>query len=132
MFKHLDHLAIIVPDTEAALQVWSGRFGLPVLYSEVVSNGSLRLTHLSLGNTQLQLVQPLVDDHPLADWLKQNGSGLHHLCLAVDDVTEAMADLPAHGLVPARPDPHQGTQGRRAVFVDAAGTDGIMVELTGR
>ncbi len=132
MFKHLDHLAIVVPDTEAALRVWSEKFGLPVLFSEIVNNGSLRLTHLSLGNTQLQLVQPLVDDHPLAAWLKAHGPGLHHLCLAVDDVTEAVAALPAHGLAPARPEPHQGTQGRRALFVDAAGTDGVLVELTGR
>lgn len=132
MFKGLDHVAIVVSDTGAALQVWVDKLGLPVLYSETVQDGRLRLTHLSFGNTELQLVQPLVDDHPLTAWLREHGPGLHHLCLAVDDVTEAMAALPTHGLAPARLEPHQGTQGRRAVFVDAAGTDGVLVELTGR
>src|SRR5436853_7311746 len=102
MFNGIDHLAIVVPDTEAALLTWRDKFGLPVLYSEVVNNGALRLTHLSLGGTQLQLVQPLVADHPLQAWLNTHGAGLHHFCFAVDDVSAAAAELPAHGLAPAR------------------------------
>jgi methylmalonyl-CoA/ethylmalonyl-CoA epimerase len=73
MFTGLDHLAIVVPDTDAALRVWRDRVGLRLLYSEVVQDGRLRLTHLSFGNTELQLVQPLADDHPLAAWLEEHG-----------------------------------------------------------
>jgi len=65
MFKGLDHLAIAVPDTEEALKVWRDKFGFTVLYSEDVNGATVRLTHLDLGNTQLQLVQPLTSDHPL-------------------------------------------------------------------
>ncbi len=132
MFNQLDHLAIVVPDTDAALLVWRDKLGLPVRYSEVVNNGALRLTHLSLGGTQLQLVQPLVADHPLQAWLKEHGAGLHHFCFAVDDITAAAAELPAYGLTPARPEPHQGTLGRRALFINPAGTDGVQLELTGK
>src|SRR2546423_1589703 len=69
MFKSLDHLAVVVPNTEAALLIWRDKFGLPVLFTETINNGTLRLTHLDLGNTQLQLVEPLASDHPLAAWL---------------------------------------------------------------
>src|SRR5437588_12612734 len=69
MFKGLDHIAIVVADTEVALQTWRDRFGLPVLFSETINGGTVRLTHLDLGNTHLQLVQPLTADHPLAAWL---------------------------------------------------------------
>jgi methylmalonyl-CoA/ethylmalonyl-CoA epimerase len=131
MFKGLDHVAIVVPDTEAALRLWGEKLGLPVLYTETVQDGRLRLTHLALGNTELQLVQPLVEDHPLSAWLKAHGPGLHHLCLAVDDLGQAMKALPSRRLSPASPIPHQGTQGRRAVFLDMLGTDGVRVELTG-
>jgi catechol 2,3-dioxygenase-like lactoylglutathione lyase family enzyme len=51
----LDHLAIAVPDTEAALKLWRDTFGFKVLYTEDVNGGTVRLTHLDLGNTQLQL-----------------------------------------------------------------------------
>jgi methylmalonyl-CoA/ethylmalonyl-CoA epimerase len=129
MFRGLDHLAIVVPDTEAALAVWRDRYGFPVLFSE--NNGNALLTHLDLGNTQLQLVEPIGEEHPLREWLQAHGPGLHHLCLSVDDAGKAMEQLPAHGLAAAQAEPHQGTLGRRALFVDPAGSGGIRVELTG-
>ena len=101
MFKSLDHLAIVVADTDAALLVWRDKFGLPVLFSETVNGGAVRLTHLDLGNTHLQLVQPLVADHPLMAWLAAHGSGLHHFCFSVDDVAEAHAALAGHDLLRA-------------------------------
>ena len=132
MFKRLDHVAIVVADTKAALQIWRDRFGLPVLFTETINGGTVRLTHLDLGNTHLQLVEPLMADHPLAVWLAAHGPGLHHLCLGVDDVSEASLALPAHDLAPGELQPHQGTQGKRALFLDRGGTDNVQVELTGR
>lgn len=131
MFKGLDHLAIVVPDTEEALKIWRDKFGFPVLFSEAVNNETVLLTHLDLGNTHLQLVQPLVEDHPLTEWLKANGPGLHHFCLKVDDVGQAYEQTARLGLPPAGPPPHQGTQGKRALFLDAKATDNVRVELTG-
>ena len=131
MFKGLDHLAIVVPDTEAALKIWRDRFGFPVLLSEAVNNDTVLLTHLDLGNTHLQLVQPLTDDHPLWAWLEANGPGLHHFCLAVDDVGQAFEETTKLGLPPGQAQPHQGTQGKRAMFLDSSATDGLRVELTG-
>ncbi|HLE29212.1 MAG TPA: VOC family protein, partial [Anaerolineales bacterium] len=79
-----------------------------------------------------QLVEPLTAEHPLAAWLAAHGPGLHHLCLGVDDVSEASMALPAHDLAPGELQPHQGTQGKRALFLDRTGTDNVQVELTGR
>ncbi len=128
--KHqgLDHLAIAVPDTEEALRIWRDKFGFKVLRSEDVNGATVRLTHLDLGNTQLQLVQPLAPDHPLQAWLAKNGPGLHHFCLKVDNVGKAMKDSP----VPTAPNLHQGTQGKQALFLDKSATQGVQVELTGQ
>ncbi len=131
MFNGLDHLAIVVPDTEEALKTWRDRFGFPVLFSEAVNDNTVLLTHLDLGNTHLQLVEPLTDDHPLRAWLAANGPGLHHFCLAVDNVDEAYAHSDETGLPPAQPRPHQGTKGKRALFLDQSATGNVRVELTG-
>ncbi len=131
LFKGLDHLAIIVLNTEEALKLWRDQFGFQVLYSENVNNATVRLTHLDLGNTDLQLVEPLTPAHPLRAWLAKNGSGLHHFCLKVDDVAEAHARLPKNGLLVASP-LHQGTQGKRALVLDKSATQGTQVEVTGK
>jgi methylmalonyl-CoA/ethylmalonyl-CoA epimerase len=129
MFNGLDHIAIVVPDTDAALEIWRDRMGFPVVTSEVVNNGAVRLTHLDLGNAHLQLVQPLTPDHLLQAWLEAHGPGLHHFCLKVDDVGEVMNSSPVS---PAAPSPHQGVQGKRAVFLEKSQTQGVQVELTGK
>ena len=131
MFTGLDHLAIVVPDTEEALKLWRDQFGFQVVVSEAVNNGSTLLTHLDLGNTHLQLVQPLTEEHPLWDWLKANGPGLHHFCLKVDDAGEAFEGVKAMDLPPGQAKPHQGTQGKRAFFIDRKRTNNIAVEVTG-
>jgi methylmalonyl-CoA/ethylmalonyl-CoA epimerase len=127
LFEGLDHLAIAVTDTGEALKIWRDTMGFPLLYSEVVNGGTVRLTHLDMGNTQLQLVEPLTPDHPLQAWLAENGPGLHHFCMKVADVGEAQKNSP----VPTAPNPHQGTQGKRALFFDKSATQGVQLEVTG-
>ena len=132
MFEGLDHIAIAVIDTEEALKIWRDKFGFTVLYSEKVNNDTVLLTHLDLGNTQLQLVQPLISPHPLRDWLNKNGgSGLHHFCLKVADVADAAEAIKEKDLEPATK-LHQGTKGKRALFIQANSTGGVQVELTGK
>ena len=132
LFKGLDHLAIVVSDTEQALATWRDKLGFCVLFSEVVNSGTVRLTHLDLGNTHLQLVEPLTPNHPLQTWLAANGPGLHHFCLKVDDVAEALSSAPVSALTPPMATPHQGTQGKPALFLDRAATQGVQVEITGK
>ena len=131
MFKGLDHVAILIGDTDEALKLYRDRLGLPVLFTEVVNNGAVRLTHLDMGNTQLQLVQPLDESHPLYARLQQQGEGLHHLCFGVENVETAMAEAGEHGLEWAQARPHQAPRGRRAAFLDPASTGGVQMEITG-
>jgi methylmalonyl-CoA/ethylmalonyl-CoA epimerase len=130
IFEGLDHLAIAVPDTEVALKTWRDKFGFTVLYAEKVNNNSVLLTHLDLKNVHLQLVEPLLADSPLALAVKEKGSHLHHFCLKVADVTASAEEIKLNHLEPAVV-PHQGTQGKRALFIQKNSTDNIQVELTG-
>ena len=129
VFQQLDHVAILVPNTEEALRVWRDVVGLHVLFSEVVNGGTIRLTHLDLGNTQLQLVESFTVVHPLKGQAAA-GARLHHLCFTVDEVSEAQAALASTPLGSERA-PHQGTLGKRAMFLNIYGSQGIPLEITG-
>jgi methylmalonyl-CoA/ethylmalonyl-CoA epimerase len=63
-------------------------------------------------------------------WLAKHEPGLHHICFKVDDVGKACGELPKAGL-PVGPAIHQGTQGKRALFLDKSVTQGVQVEVTG-
>ena len=130
LFDTLDHIAIVVRDTDEALTFYRDTLRLPFLFSEVLADQSVRLTHLDLGACHLQLVEPLRDDHPLAEVLRQHGEALHHVCFKVDDVVRAIDELPARGLESRDAQPRSGPRGRLAVFIKAAGTRGVQFELT--
>ena len=123
MFNRLDHIAIVVRDIDAALAFYRDQLGWQVVVDEVIESGGVRLTHLDLGNIQLQLVQPMTEDHPLQQHLREHGEGLHHLCLLVDDVEVTMARLPEKGLAARQMPPHDGPNGRTAAFLDPFAVD---------
>ncbi len=128
-FGRLDHIAIVVPDTDAALAVWRDMVGLPFLFSEVVQDDTIRLTHLDLGSTELQLVEPLVPEHPLQAWLTEHGVCVHHVCFETDDLDAVFTDDSPYPMVPTKDLPHEATLGRQAVFLDNSDTS-IVIELT--
>jgi methylmalonyl-CoA/ethylmalonyl-CoA epimerase len=131
LFDALDHIAIVVADTDEAITFYRDTLGFPVLFSEVLADQGVRLTHLDLGACHLQLVQPLTQEHPLSEFLRVRGEGLHHLCWRVENVPIAMARLAARGLVLRDRTPRRGPRGRQAVFVDPGSTRNVLLEITG-
>lgn len=130
LFRRLDHIAIVVRDTDEALSFYRDTMGLPVLLSEEIKSGQVRLTHLDMGNLHLQLVEPLTDDHPLMNHLNENGEGLHHLCFETDNVKTTLDGLHERGLKPKSETPHDGPRGKKAGFIDPSTTRGVIWELT--
>ena len=127
MIRRLDHVAVAVKDTEAALAHFRDRLGLRVAAVDEPPEIPVRLTYLDLGNTWLQLVEPLDADHPLAAWLEANGDGLHHICFGVDDVPCELRRLGPAGVA----DPPLGSgRGRPAGFVAGAPPHGALIECT--
>ena len=130
MFKEVDHIAIVVRDTEDALTFYRDQIGLPLLYSETLDEVGVRLTHLDMGNVRLQLVQPLSPEHPLSAHLDQHGEGFHHVCWKVDDVEAAMAQLAEHDLSPKPNEPHPAPNGGSAAFIEPTQSRGVLWEMT--
>ena len=132
MFREVDHIAIVVRDTEAALKLYRDQMRLPLLFSEELPGVNVRLTHLDMGNVRLQLVQPLTDNHPLQQHLARYGESLHHICWKMDDIDDAMKQLAIVDLEPNPDEPHSAPNGGRAAFINPAGTRGVLWEMTGR
>lgn len=130
LFNKLDHIAIVVKNTEEALKFYRDTLGLPLILSEEIPTGNVRLSHLDMGNLHLQLVEPLTEDHPLQDHLKQHGEGLHHLCFETENVAKTLQALPDRGLQAKSDTPHDGPRKRKAGFIDAATSRGVIWEMT--
>ena len=122
----LDHVAVLVRDTERALDHFSGHLGLRVTHQERLEQPPVLLTWLDAGATAVQLVEPLDADSALGALLAERGEGLHHLCFSVPDVREATRELAPEGgtsrVVQVR--------GQLASFVPGPAPHGVLLECT--
>jgi methylmalonyl-CoA/ethylmalonyl-CoA epimerase len=124
--RRIDHVGIAVHDAAASAALFRDRFGTEIEVTADLEDGSARLVYLVAGDTTLQLVQPLRPG-PLADFLSSHGEGLHHVCLAVDSLDQALAALPGEaGTIEGA---YMGGRGCRVVFAKQS-LAGVLIELT--
>ncbi len=130
MFDNLDHLAVVVENTEDALHIFRDQFKLPYLFSEVMDEQGVRLTHLDLGNCHLQLIEPLWDEHTLRKVINPESFCLHHICLKVKSIPDTPQDLLSSGITSRDAVPCSGPNQRKAVFLKRNQTGDILIEIT--
>ena len=126
--QKLDHIGIVVRDIAAALKVYQVALGLPLSETVDVADQQVRVAFLPIGESNIELVQPTSDDTGIAKYLAKRGEGIHHICIQVDDIEAALAQLKAQGVELIDTEPRQGAHGQVA-FVHPRGAHGVLVEL---
>jgi methylmalonyl-CoA epimerase len=126
----LDHIAIAVRSLDEALQFYKDQFGLECLEIEEVTEQGVRVAKLDLGNTHLELLEPLSPDTPVGKFLQTRGPGLHHICVGVDDILSKLDCLKSAGTKLIDEQPKLGAGGARIAFVHPKSTGGVLLELS--
>jgi methylmalonyl-CoA/ethylmalonyl-CoA epimerase len=94
MFHGLSHVAIAVPDLSKAVARLADAYGLTAGKTYENAEQGVRLAYVELGNTRIELIQPLRSDGPIARFLEKNpAGGIHHVSLYVDDVPSTLGEL---------------------------------------
>ncbi|MFC6656595.1 methylmalonyl-CoA epimerase [Roseibium salinum] len=98
MIGRLNHVAIAVPDIEAAAAVYRDTLGAEVSAKEEQPDHGVSTVFITLPNTKIELLEPLGDNSPIVKFLEKNPSGgIHHVCYEVDDIIAARDRLVASG-----------------------------------
>jgi methylmalonyl-CoA/ethylmalonyl-CoA epimerase len=122
----IDHIGLLVRDIDESLSYFTERLGFSLISDELTqASGGARLAYLDAGNVILQLLTPTGESGPIADALASRGEGLHHICLAVDDIHATVNELAPDQDVPIV----LGGRDRLTCFLpDRPG--GLIIELT--
>jgi methylmalonyl-CoA/ethylmalonyl-CoA epimerase len=125
----LDHVAILVADLDAAIRLYRDVYGLTLSEVEDVPSEKVRVAIFGHGAGRIELLSPSEPDSPMAKALERRGEGLHHICLEVPDITQAMRALKAGGAPLLDEVPRPGAGGAKVAFVHPKGSRGVLVEL---
>ncbi|MEO9899773.1 methylmalonyl-CoA epimerase [Nisaea sp.] len=131
MIGRLNHVAIAVPDLDAACAMYRGALGAGVSAPEDLPEHGVTVVFVDLPNTKIELLYPLGDSSPISAFLEKNPSGgMHHVCYEVDDILAARDRLKAEGArVLGDGEPKNGAHGKPVLFLHPKDFAGTLVEL---
>ncbi|AZO37725.1 methylmalonyl-CoA epimerase [Mesorhizobium sp. M2A.F.Ca.ET.037.01.1.1] len=131
MLGRLNHVALAVPDLAAAMAAYRDMLGARLSAPQALPEHGVTVVFVDVGNTKIELLEPLGDASPIAAFLEKNPSGgMHHVCYEVDDILAARNHLKASGArVLGDGHPKIGAHGKPVLFLHPKDFFGTLVEL---
>jgi methylmalonyl-CoA/ethylmalonyl-CoA epimerase len=128
----LDHIGIATKDIDAALELWRDTLGLHLDHREEVAEQGVRVNMLAIGETHIELLEPLHDDSPVGKFLSKRGAGIHHIAVRVNDIRAELARFKSNGARLIDEEPRVGAGGCLVAFVHPQSAGGVLLELVQR
>ena len=131
MIGRLNHVAIAVPDLDAAAAQYRGTLGAKVGAPQDEPDHGVTVVFIELPNTKIELLYPLGENSPINGFLEKNpAGGIHHICYEVEDIHAARDQLSENGArVLGDGEPKIGAHGKPVLFLHPKDFNGCLVEL---
>ena len=124
----LDHIGIAVRSIEAA-KIYEA-LGLSIDHVETVETQGVKTAFLSVGDSNLELLEPTGPDSPVAKFIEKRGEGIHHLCFRVENIDDHLARLESEGFRLINQSSVAGAHGCRVAFLHPTAGNGVLIELS--
>jgi LAO/AO transport system kinase len=125
----IHHVGIAVRSLDEAAARFSGLLGLGIGASYELPEFGVKALFLTVGDANLELLEPLGTSSTVATFLEKRGEGMHHVCFEVEDIEQSLTELVAHGARLIDEKPRPGAGGHLVAFVHPKSTHGVLVEL---
>ncbi len=128
----VDHIGVAVKSIEQAKELYSGLLGLPHEETETVAEQKVTTAFFPVGGTEIELLESVSADGPVAKYIESRGEGVQHIAFRVENIEEALAEMKAKGVRLIDEKPRRGAGGARIAFLHPKSTFGVLVELCER
>lgn len=128
----VDHIGIATRRIDEALALWREALGLEIDSTEEVTEQGVRVAMLAIGESHIELLEPLDENSPVGKFLERRGPGIHHIAVRVADIRTALANLKEKGARLIDETPRTGASGSLVAFVHPSSANGVLLELVQR
>ena len=125
----IDHVAIVVKDLEATIELYTKTLGFRQIYREIVADQGIEAVGLEAGDSVIELLRPLDESSPIAKYRGDAATKLHHTAYRVDDIVAKIAELKNNGVRMIDEQPRKGAHGNLIAFLHPKSTAGVLIEL---
>lgn len=128
--SHIEHIGIAVKSIEESLPYYEEVLGFKCYAVEDVMDQKVKTAFLHVGETKLELLEPMTEDSPIAKFLENRGPGIHHIAFAVEDgITNALGECKSKKVRLIDFEPRKGAEGLNIAFLNPKSTQGVLTEL---
>lgn len=125
----IDHIGVATRQLEEALALWRDALGLEIHSIEEVVEQGVRVAMLPIGESQIELLEPLSPNSPVGRFLEKRGPGIHHVAIRVPDIRAALVQLKEKGTRLIDETPRLGAGGCLVAFIHPSSANGVLLEL---
>lgn len=132
MIGRLNHVGVATPSIDASAAMYRDLFGASAITAKkAMPEQGVWVSFVTLPNTEIELIEPIDGQSPIAGFLAKNpAGGQHHVCFEVPDILAARDAMIAKGAaVLGSGEPRIGAHGAPILFLHPKGTGGVLVEL---
>ncbi|MEW6202366.1 MAG: methylmalonyl-CoA epimerase [bacterium] len=125
----IDHIGIAVEDIESKKKLYAEVMGLEYKGEETIEDQGVRVAFFRIGETNIELLEPLGEDTPVGKFLQKRGEGIHHIALAVKGIEQVIDSYRSDGVRMIDEKPRIGAHGKRIAFLHPSATGGVLLEI---
>jgi len=125
----IEHIGIAVKDLNESSSFWGNILNILHSHSEDVKSESVNTKIYNTSRGKIELLTSLESDSPIDSFIRNRGPGIHHVCLEVDDISQAITELKDSNIQLLNDVPKIGAEGFKVVFIHPKSTGGVLVEL---
>jgi|TARA_B110000914_G_scaffold31588_1_gene24381 methylmalonyl-CoA/ethylmalonyl-CoA epimerase len=125
----IEHIGIAVKDLNESSSFWGNILNILHSHSEDVKSESVNTKIYNTSRGKIELLTSLESDSPIDSFIRNRGPGIHHVCLEVDDISQAITELKDSNIQVLNDVPKIGAEGFKVVFIHPKSTGGVLVEL---
>ena len=125
----IHHIGIATNEIGVAAVIWNDLLGLQADHTEEVAGQKVRVCMLPVGESRLELLEPMSGDSPISKFLEKRGGGIHHIAVSVENIRATLHDLKAKGARLIDEQPRAGAAGCLVAFIHPSSTGGVLLEL---
>ena len=129
MIKKIDHIGIAVKNLQAQIKYYTEVLGLSCTVIEEVKDQKIKVAMFAVGEVRIELLQPMSDDSPIAQFLEKKGEGIHHLAFQVTDLDGNLKRLKEQEIQLIDRQPRIGAGGHKIAFLHPKSTFGVLTEI---
>ena len=129
MLQKIDHLGIAVHSIAEARKFYENILGLTCEKEEEIASQKVRTAFFVLGETHIELLEPISDDSPIAGFLQKRGEGLHHVAYQSSNIEEELANAKAQGCKLIHETPFTGAGNKQVAFLHPKSSHGLLTEF---